>query len=137
MPTQEAKDIRIEVFQKEQGFQQEFDEIDNYALSFLGSIDGKTVATLRLFRDKENSNRFTIGRVAVRKEYRGRGLGQELIKEALKVAKEEGATAVYLHSQITAMGFYESCGFEGFGEIGLDEGCPHRWMVKYLSSKNL
>ena len=49
IPTQEAKDIRIEIFRKEQGFQQEFDEIDNYALSFLGSIDGKPVATLRLF----------------------------------------------------------------------------------------
>ena len=98
IPTQEAKDIRIEIFRKEQGFQQEFDEIDNYALSFLGSIDGKPVATLRLFQDKENNNRFTIGRGTVRKEYRGRGLGQERIKEALKVAKEEGATAaIFIH----------------------------------------
>ena len=58
--TDEIKQIRIDVFMKEQGFEDEFDEIDETAKFVLLSIDGKPAGTCRyfpsdplLFSDKE------------------------------------------------------------------------------------
>lgn len=61
---QEAKDIRIEVFMKEQGFENEFDEIDNLCHHIVVFDEEKPIGTCRFF--KEN-NHYTIGRVAVLK----------------------------------------------------------------------
>lgn len=44
--TDEIKQIRTDVFMKEQGFENEFDEIDETAKFVLLSIDGKAVGTL-------------------------------------------------------------------------------------------
>lgn len=64
---QEAKDIRIKVFMKEQGFENEFDDIDQISSHIVVFDETKPVGTCRFF--KEN-NHYTIGRVAVLKEYR-------------------------------------------------------------------
>ena len=47
--TEEIKQIRIDVFMKEQGFEDEFDEIDETAKFVLLSIDGKAAGTCRYF----------------------------------------------------------------------------------------
>ena len=47
--TDEIKQIRIDVFMKEQGFEDEFDEIDDIAKFVLLSIDGKAAGTCRYF----------------------------------------------------------------------------------------
>ena len=62
---QEAKDIRIKVFIKEQGFENEFDDIDQISSHIVVFDETKPVGTCRFF--KEN-NHYTIGRVAVLKE---------------------------------------------------------------------
>ena len=48
--TDEIKQIRIDVFMKEQGFEDEFDEIDEIAKFVLLSIDGKPAGTCRYFQ---------------------------------------------------------------------------------------
>ena len=45
--TDDIKQIRIDVFMKEQGFEDEFDEIDETAKFVLLSIDGKPSGTCR------------------------------------------------------------------------------------------
>ena len=63
-----AREIRIEVFVKEQGFLEEFDMIDGTSTHFL-VFDGKrTVATCRVFQ-AESAGSYILGRLAVRKEY--------------------------------------------------------------------
>lgn len=57
---QDAKNIRIKVFMKEQGFENEFDEIDNLCHHIVAFDEGKPIGTCRFF--KEN-NHYTIGRV--------------------------------------------------------------------------
>ena len=44
-----------------------------------------------------------------------------------------GYNELYLHSQLRAKKFYEKCGFVSFGEIELEENCPHIWMKKSLN----
>lgn len=126
-----AKEIRRRVFMEEQGFQNEFDETDNIS-THLVLFDGDLpVGTCRVYFDKE-MNAYILGRLAVIKEYRKRQLGSVLVSEAEKYARAQGGRELALHAQCRASGFYKKCGFEEFGEVGDDEGCPHIWMKKRL-----
>ena len=62
--TDEIKQIRIDVFMKEQGFTEEFDEIDETAKFVLLSIDGKAAGTCRYF-PSDVAGDAHIGRMAV------------------------------------------------------------------------
>ena len=65
--TEEIKQIRVDVFIKEQGFEDEFDEIDETAKFVLLSIDGKAAGTCRYF-PSDTAGDAHIGRMAVRKQ---------------------------------------------------------------------
>lgn len=127
----EAMDIRKEVFMEEQGFQNEFDEIDRRAVHLV-LFDGEMpVGTCRVFRD-EATGRDTVGRIAVRKPWRGKACGARLLGEAEGLVRQQGGRQLCLHAQVAAKGFYEKQGYQPWGEEDLDEGCPHVWMKKEL-----
>lgn len=68
----DARVIRQSVFVEEQGFEYEFDDIDETALHLvLYDENDNPCATGRLFFD----GCMKIGRIAVMKEYRGQSLG--------------------------------------------------------------
>ncbi len=125
--TGDARKIRLEVFKEEQGFKQEFDDIDNIATHIVGYIDNQAVATCRIFLDE---NIYHIGRFAIIKEYRGKNYGLELMKKAEKVVKELGGNKITLSSQLRAKVFYEKCNYKAVSEIYMDEFCPHITMEK-------
>ncbi len=125
----DAKYIREEVFMREQGFENEFDEIDGIAVHIVVYDDDAPVAVCRVFA--ENGEYF-LGRVAILKEYRGKGLGALLLSEADKKVRELGGKSISAHSQCRAKGFYAASGYAEVGEIDYDEGCPHIMMKKYL-----
>lgn len=128
----EARDIRIEVFVDEQGFNEEFDSVDNYAIHFVAyGADGTPLGTCRIFQS-DKSDIYYLGRLAVLKKCRGLKVGRALIFEAEKAAKKFGASEIRLHSQCRAKEFYQKCGYTEFGEIEDEEGCPHIWMIKYI-----
>ncbi len=120
--------IREEVFVKEQGYALEIerDAFDRQAAHALACEDDKPVGTGRLYLDEEA--RWHIGRVAVLREARGRGIGDLVMRMLLLSALEFGADAVYLGSQEHATGFYEKLGFRVYGGEYLDEGQPHYHM---------
>lgn len=131
---QEAKDIRIEVFMKEQGFENEFDEIDNLCHHIVAFDEGKPIGTCRFF--KEN-NHYTIGRVAVLKEYRNKHIGHLLLESVEKEIKRISGDVIVVHAQVRVSSFYEKQGYIQFGQIDDDEGVPHVWMKKKYSIKLL
>ena len=129
---EEAREIRISVFVKEQGFENEFDEIDSEAVHIvIRNDDGMPVATCRIFRGK-TADCHIFGRLAVMKEFRGRGIGSDVVKSALEYVENSGGKKLMLHSQCSAIEFYEKLGFESFGEVEYEENCPHIWMKKEL-----
>ena len=126
---QDAKDIRIEVFMKEQGFKNEFDEIDTIS-HHIGVFDeGKPIGTCRFF--KEN-NHYTIGRVAVLKKYRNLHIGNSLLESAENEIKKLNGDLIVVHAQVRIRPFYEKQGYIQFGQIDDDEGVPHVWMKKKI-----
>lgn len=130
--SEEASAIRRAVFMEEQGFVDEFDEVDNIATHIV-LLDGReAVATCRIFPG-DDPGEYVVGRLAVTRGHRGSHLGARTLAAAEDEAARRGATSVVLHAQARASGFYESQGYERFGEQDLDEGCPHVWMRKRLA----
>lgn len=129
---EEAKEIRNAVFVQEQGFVDEFDEIDERAAHILlYDEEDKPIGTCRVFKDTQSDN-FVLGRLAVKKEFRGRSIGSEAIKAAEGYVREKKGNVLTLHAQCRASYFYRQNGYEEYGEIEDDQGCPHIWMRKYL-----
>ncbi len=126
---QEAKEIRERVFILEQGFQKEYDEIDEIATHLVLYEDGEAMGTCRIFPG-EDAGVYNFGRLAVKKEYRGRGLGSEILSMAEKCAEESGGDCLMLHAQLHAREFYEKAGYIACGDLEYEEGCPHIPMKK-------
>lgn len=129
---EDAKYVREEVFVKEQGFHNEFDDIDSRAIHLVLYVGGKTAATARMFLEKEGADAFTVGRVAVLPQYRGLHLGNELLRCLEEKARELGIPKIALSAQCRVRPFYEKYGYTAMGEAYMDEHCPHIHMEKQL-----
>lgn len=123
--------IRRVVFIEEQGvsLNDEVDGKDPGAIHLLAADGGKAVGTARLLLSGEIGK---IGRVAVLKSMRGRGIGRDLVLFAVDELRRRGATRATLGAQTHALGFYEALGFTAFGPEFMDAGLPHREMVRDL-----
>jgi predicted GNAT family N-acyltransferase len=144
--------IRMRVFVKEQGVPEEIelDRDDRRAIHFLAFAGPQAVGTARVVWNRGSAK---IGRMAVLKSYRGRGVGKKLLKRAIATAQKteirekrsevgrqksgsknkkplhRGARTIYLHAQVPVIGFYESMGFSCVGRIFDEAGIPHQKMI--------
>jgi predicted GNAT family N-acyltransferase/prolipoprotein diacylglyceryltransferase len=119
--------LRTEVFVQEQNvpLELEMDADDEKAIHVLGRLNHNVVACGRIIMEQNHAH---IGRVAVKKEQRGKGLGKHLMHYMIQVCKAKGARDVILHSQLQAIPFYESLGFKAYGDSFPDAGIEHRAM---------
>lgn len=127
--------IRKLVFVEEQGFKNEFDEVDSIAEHIViyehNNLNIEPIATCRFYKD--NDNKYLIGRIAVIKEKRGENIGALLIEAAEKEIKKSGGRQLKIHAQYRVKGFYEKQGYIASGNIDEDEGIPHIWMYKDIT----
>lgn len=122
--------LRREVFVIEQGVPAdlEHDPDDFTATHVVGIAEGAVVATLRILYKPEHAK---IGRVAVARSHRDRGIGAALIGHALDCTRVQGQPRCYLESQADKTGFYARLGFVAYGEEFMDAGLPHLRMKNY------
>jgi predicted GNAT family N-acyltransferase len=116
------KAIREKVFIEEQDVpvEEEWDGRDPDCLHLLvDDENGEPIATARMLLSGK------IGRMAVYKNFRGRGVGRAMLEALLKIAQERGLTRVELDAQTRAMDFYRASGFIAIGDEFLDAGIPH------------
>ena len=74
-----------------------------------------------------------IGRVAVIESQRGRGIGKQMMWQAIDYITENLLEEkIYLEAQTYAIGFYEKLGFKVISGEFLDEGIPHKGMELIL-----
>jgi predicted GNAT family N-acyltransferase len=120
--------IRQRVFVGEQGVPKEIetDRDDGRAIHFLAWDSGKAVGTARVVVRQRSAK---IGRMAVLKSKRGKGIGRRLLRRAILVARRQGAQKIYLHAQVPVIGFYEAMGFRCASPVFREAGIPHRKMV--------
>lgn len=125
--------VRSEVFIAEQQVPEadEWDAEDFHYYHVLAvDTKGEPIGCGRLLPDGH------IGRMAVRRPWRGKGVGAALLRCLLDEARRQGLTEVKLHAQTHAVSFYERFGFRAEGETFLEAGILHRRMGLPLSPSN-
>ena len=118
----DARRIRELVFVREQGvpLELEWDEQDprcDHALAY--AADGTAVGTGRLLPGGH------VGRMAVLKDWRGKGVGAALLHALVEHARKRGHASVRLNAQISAAGFYQRYGFDAVGAEFMEAGIAH------------
>lgn len=152
---EDAKIIRTAVFMEEQGFQNEFEPLDQdpHTIHVTGYLDGELVACARTFpvpaqeeatqsgcpflpsaedAYQADARLWVFGRLATLPAARGCGVGTKVLAASEAYAREQGATEMHLHAQCDKAGFYEKAGYSAYGDIEMDEHVPHQWMRKQL-----
>lgn len=127
--------IRHKVFIEEQQVSpyEEWDGLDEPASTqhFVVLQDDEAIATARLLPDGK------LGRMAVLREYRGQGVGREMLHHIVSYALSNRFKALFLHAQTHALPFYEKSGFKAYGEEFLEAGIAHRKMKLELGDKRI
>lgn len=121
--------IRRAVFIAEQGVPEnlEWDALDAECFHWVATdADGIPVGCARMTRDGQ------VGRMAVLRDFRQRGVGSLLLRALLAAAREQGLREIRLNAQRRAEGFYRRHGFAPRGGEFLDAGIPHVAMAASL-----
>ena len=123
-----ASPIRFTVFCEEQGVPREIELDEQDAVSVHAVIfdKDKAVATGRLLPDGH------IGRMAVLKDWRNRGVGGLVLQKLMERAKARGDREVALSAQVHAVPFYRAHGFVEEGSEYLEAGIRHQAMKRVL-----
>ena len=128
---QEAEDrlrrVRHAVFVVEQGVPEslEWDDADGVSLHALAvDADGAPIGCARLLPDGH------IGRVAVLRAWRRRGVGAALLARLIGEAHACGDPRVVVNAQVEAMPFYARYGFVATGDVFEEAGISHRVMER-------
>jgi predicted GNAT family N-acyltransferase len=124
-----AGPLRFAIFVGEQNVPSgiELDDMDAqcvHAVAF--DVDDKPIGTGRLLPDGH------IGRMAVVKEWRRRGIGAEILEALIAEARKRGHTEVVVSAQLQAAEFYREFGFVADGKVYPEAGILHQNMRKKL-----
>jgi predicted GNAT family N-acyltransferase len=123
-----AAPIRFAVFVEEQRVppEIELDDLDARSLHAVAFHEDLAVGTGRLLPDGH------IGRMAVLKEWRGRGIGGQMLAQLTERARARGDREVILSAQVHAVPFYRAHGFAEEGAEYLEAGIRHQSMRRKL-----
>lgn len=129
---------RVDVFVVEQNCPYpEIDDTDiDPATMHLYRFENDNVASYaRCYLKNEAYSAF--GRVLVAKTQRGKGIGFELVKEAIDCCFSHFPKQdIYIGAQTYLLDFYRSFGFELQGEVYLEDGIAHQDMILKKPSTN-
>lgn len=123
--------LRNEVFVVEQDCPyQDIDGKDLKAMHLMAMDGDRLAAYCRLLPAGVSYPEYSIGRVITSAVYRGSGLGQKLMDNAIReIRYRYGAGPVRIGAQYYLKRFYESFGFAQTSEIYLEDGIEHIEML--------
>lgn len=128
---QDLRAIRETVFVLEQNapIEEEWDALDPLCIHAIArDLQGQPIGTGRLTPERK------IGRMAVLREWRGKGVGAAVLVALMGHAQRRGWPEVSLHAQVSALGFYLAHGFEAYGERFWEAGIEHQPMRRMLAA---
>ena len=122
-----AHNIRYEVFVLGQNCPADLERAnEEESTHFLAKVDGIPAGACR-WRKTENG--YKLERFAVLADFRGIGVGQQMVKTVLDDLPKD-AEYIYLNSQLDAVSLYEKFGFVKEGPEFTEAGIRHYKMVK-------
>jgi predicted GNAT family N-acyltransferase len=123
--------VRDNVFVREMNIpaELEWDGLDPDCVHVLArEAVGRPVGTGRLLPNGK------IGRMAVLPAWRGHGIGRSMLRTILEAAGDAGIDEVWLHAQLSVVGFYREASFAEVGDSFISAGIPHQMMVRTLKA---
>src|SRR5690554_851324 len=123
--------VRSRVFIDEQGVPPELErDADDPGCSHVLARDetGRPIGAGRI------SPAGRIGRMAVLREWRGRGVGEAMLRVLLDHARARALAEATLHAQASAIGFYAHRGFSAVGGRFQEAGIEHQAMRMPLAA---
>ena len=104
----------------------EVDGKDPFSYHLFKEEEGEIVAYLRVVPAGVSYQEASIGRVFVKKEYRGQGIAGELLSRGLNYIQNElKETNVKIQAQDYLRKFYSSFGFQAVSDTYLEDNIPH------------
>lgn len=104
----------------------EVDGKDEASYHLFKEINGDIAAYLRILPPGVSYSQSSIGRVLVKKEYRGQGLAYELMQKGIDfIHTELQQQDIKIQAQHYLREFYGSFGFEAVSEVYLEDDIPH------------
>ena len=126
--------LRNEVFIVEQNCPfQDLDDKDFKCFHLIGldTASQKVMAYTRIVPAGASYQEASIGRVVTSPQVRGGGVGRELMLKSIELLEELfGGVTIKIGAQYYLKKFYESLGFQQFGEIYLEDGIEHILMER-------
>jgi len=123
------KAVRHKVFIEEQKVpeQLESDHYDTKSEYVVAKAnDGQAIGCARLQPDGK------VTRIAVLENWRRLGIGSEMLKELISIAKHRQQKTLYMHAQVQAKALYEAFGFKVSGDVFVEAGIEHVKMMRDL-----
>lgn len=151
--------VRRAVFMDEQGYESEFDAIDEAqtCIHVTLYVDGELTGCSRAFPEELEraadagapvspacdldegvaaGETYIMGRVAVLSTMRRRGLASKIVEASEAAARDAGAKLIKLHAQEYVLPLYTKAGYTQIAPVDYeDEGQPHAWMAKLLGDR--
>ncbi len=121
--------IRGIVFLEEQNvpYEIEMDEFEYNSIHFLVEIDDEPIGAGRLRFIGEYAK---LERIAIRKSWRGKGYGHQLVEIMLTEARKKGFSKFKMHAQAYLKNYYEQHGFKVHGDLFKEADIEHYLMIK-------
>src|ERR1700733_6886841 len=106
----------------------EMDADDTHAFHALAILDGVAIGCGRML--EHGATEVKIGRMAVLREFRKKGVGAQILRFLIERARTRECRKAILHAQLTAEGFYLREGFNAVGGVFDEAGIAHRLMER-------
>lgn len=127
----DAFSVRHRVFVQEQNVPEdlEIDQHEDEATHLVAYDEDTPVAAGRY---RMVGDFVKVERICVLKEARGTGIGRLLMNELENQVRKIETAGLKLNSQVSAIEFYKSLGYEVTSDEFMDAGIPHVTMIKAL-----
>lgn len=125
--------LRTEIFVVEQNCPyQEVDHKDLLAYHLFGSNEkNEVVAVTRILPENVSYKEISVGRVTIKKKYRGTGLSDKLMNVTFSAIEQLfGKQPIRISAQEYLLNFYSRHGFKAVSETYLEDDIPHVEMLK-------
>ena len=92
--------------------------------------NGEIVSYLRILEKGVSYDEISIGRVAVKKSYRGKGISRKMMQKAIEFIENNlSENTIKIQAQAYLLNFYSSLGFKAVSEEYLEDNIPHIDMI--------
>ncbi|RYG53397.1 MAG: GNAT family N-acetyltransferase [Chitinophagaceae bacterium] len=105
------------------------DGVDIQSMHLCGWQANELIAYARIIPAGIAYAEASIGRVLIRKQFRGNGTGKLLMQKSIEACKTLGNGSIHISAQYYLLDFYTNLGFGIVGEQYLEDDIPHIGMI--------